>query len=118
MLQPDVKAQVDSVVSALTLGGHPALEIIPPRTGTELMLGALTVDDTDEILQALYPNEADPFGLDALAADKAKADALKAQTPAFGQPPALNPPALPPPAEAALLEAAVELARAIKATRE
>ncbi len=59
LLERDVAARVRAVVDALTASGHPSLPFWPPKLQARLLLTALGVDDLDEELKALFPNEGD-----------------------------------------------------------
>lgn len=57
LLEADVTKRVGAIVSAATLDGHPAVGTIPPKTLSRLLLGALGVDDLDEELETLFPED-------------------------------------------------------------
>lgn len=67
LLEADVTKRVGAIVSAATLDGHPAVGTIPAETLSRLLLGALGVDDMDEELETLFPDDGAPVEAGALA---------------------------------------------------
>jgi len=55
ILEKDIGARVDAVVSAATLDGKVPAGTITPKMITRLLLEALGLDDIDEILAEMYP---------------------------------------------------------------
>lgn len=98
LLDHDPNAEVDRIVAAATLAGHPNAELIPPEVLIRLLLTALGVEDLDEKLDeyvALYQQ-----------AQQMKADMaaqIAQRSPDSGQPPDNS--GDQPPTEAGLLEA-------------
>lgn len=56
ILERDVVARVAAIVNAFTLGGHPIV-IGDLKLATRLLLQALEVDDVDEEMAALFPDD-------------------------------------------------------------
>jgi len=64
ILEKDIQAAVQAVVTALTLNGQ-QLTLLDEQTATRLILKAIAEDDTDEIMAELFPDgknlSPDPF---------------------------------------------------------
>lgn len=56
ILEHDIQAAVQAVVTALTLNGQD-IRLLDEPQGTRLILNALGVDDVDEIMTELFPDE-------------------------------------------------------------
>jgi hypothetical protein len=56
ILEHDIQTAVQSVVTALTLNGQD-IRLLDEPQGTRLLLNALGVDDVDEIMTAMFPDE-------------------------------------------------------------
>lgn len=56
ILEHDIQAAVQAVVTALTLNGQD-IQLLDEPQGTRLILNALGVDDVDEIMTELFPDE-------------------------------------------------------------
>jgi hypothetical protein len=54
ILEKDIQAAVQAVVTALTLNGQ-QLTLLDPQTATRLILKAMAEDDVDEIMAELFP---------------------------------------------------------------
>lgn len=59
LLERDVEARVRAVVIGLTASGHPILSLWPPKLVARLILQALGLDDIDEELDGMFPDEGD-----------------------------------------------------------
>jgi len=61
ILEHDIESSVKSIVSAATLDGKPAAGTIPDiKMLSSMLLAALGVEDVDEILENLFPEDAEP----------------------------------------------------------
>jgi hypothetical protein len=56
ILEHDIQAAVQAVVTALTLNGQD-IRLLDAPQGTRLLLNALGVDDVDDIMTAMFPDE-------------------------------------------------------------
>lgn len=57
LLEHDIEARIRSIVDAATLGGHPSAGTIMPKRLTELVLTALGIDDIDEEIAEMFPDD-------------------------------------------------------------
>ncbi len=57
ILEQDIKARIDAIVAAATLGGMPTAGTLETQLVTRLLLQALGIDDVDEVLEHMYPPE-------------------------------------------------------------
>ena len=55
ILEKDIKARVDAIVAAATLGGKSTAGTMTPKLLARLLLEALGLDDIDEMLNELFP---------------------------------------------------------------
>lgn len=57
LLEHSVTETIGAIVEAATLNGHPSIGVMPQKTLSRLLLVALGVDQVDEVLEELYPDE-------------------------------------------------------------
>lgn len=58
ILEKDIQASVQAIVSALTLNGQEINSMFPPEIAVRLILSAFAQDDIDEIMAEIFPNDA------------------------------------------------------------
>jgi len=60
LLEKDIAIRVEAIAKAATLGGQGFAGILEPEVITRMLLAALNVDNADEIMDRMYPEDEEP----------------------------------------------------------